>query len=142
MAHVLLELVQVLMGDGKADPVLAKFREHICHSEGSEVLELVDVDEEVSPLGRRYIGPAECCQAEGRDEEAAQERRTVLANPPLGQVDQEHLPLCHDLSDVEVVFGGGQYAVEKGVRQEGPDLVLDWRRSVGPIAEGEAVVLL
>ena len=37
----------------------------------------------------------------------------------------QHLPLVHDLPDAQVLLGRGQYTVEQGIGQEGPDLVLD-----------------
>jgi hypothetical protein len=53
MAHVRRKLVEVLVGDRKPNPVLAKLGEHVGYGEGGEALELVDVDEEVpSPFGR------------------------------------------------------------------------------------------
>ena len=47
MANVRLKLMQILMGDRKADAILTKFREHVCQGQRSEALEFINVDEEM-----------------------------------------------------------------------------------------------
>src|SRR6266478_2846396 len=107
MADVRLELVQVLVGQGEANSVLAKFRQHICQGQGGEALELIDVDEERATLRGRGIGSAERRKTNGRHEQTAKEGRAIRADMPLGQVDQEHLSLVHDPTDVQVLLGRG-----------------------------------
>jgi hypothetical protein len=46
------------MGYGEANTIFAKLRQHVCQGQGGKALELVDIDEEVSALGRRCVGPA------------------------------------------------------------------------------------
>src|SRR5690348_15596268 len=77
VAYVRLELVQILMGHGEADAILAKFREHVCQGQGSKTLEFVDIDEEVSAFGRWCVGSTERCKPDGRDEQPAEERRAI-----------------------------------------------------------------
>src|SRR5262249_46230361 len=87
-----LKLVQVLMGNGEAHPVLAQFREHVGHGESGKALELVYINKEVSPLLGGDIGSTESCQSDGRDQKSTKQRRAVLSDMALCQVDQKHSP--------------------------------------------------
>jgi Potassium-transporting ATPase A subunit len=78
MADVGLELVQVLVGQGEANAILAKLREHVCQGQGRKALELVDVHEEGATLCGWRIRPAKGRKADGRYEQAAQEGRAIL----------------------------------------------------------------
>ena len=51
------------------------------------------------------------------------------------QIDQKHLALVHDVSDAQVLLGRGRYAVEQGIGEERPDLVLDRGSAIGTVAE-------
>jgi hypothetical protein len=51
--------------------------------------------------------------------------RTMSTLRPLSQIDQQHLPLVHDPAD----------PIEQRISQECADLVLNWRRAIGAVAE-------
>ena len=73
----------------------------------------------------------------GRNEQAAKKRRTVFADVALCQIDQQHLAFVHNAADVRVLFRRSQYPIEQGISQESADFVLNWRRTIGAVAEGE-----
>ncbi|MEY9591000.1 hypothetical protein ABIA06_003291 [Bradyrhizobium yuanmingense] len=103
MTHVPFELMKVSVGGSKADPILAELREHVSDGDRREILN-VNIDEKVLPPMRRQLCPAEGSQSKGCDQQTAQQRGAVVADPPLGQVDQQHPALVHDLADVEITL--------------------------------------
>ena len=129
------------MGDGETDAVLAQLREHAGERQRREALKFVHVDEKVTALLRRHLGPAVGGEAERRDKEASKERSAVLADASLGQVDQEHLARVHHLADMQVGPGGGEDAGEHRVGEESSDFVLYGRCAVGAVGEREALEL-
>jgi Tripartite tricarboxylate transporter family receptor len=78
--------VEILIPYGEADTIFAKLGEHVGKGQGGKALELVDVHEEVSAFGGRRVGPAERGKTNGRDKQAAKERRTVFADVSLAPV--------------------------------------------------------
>ena len=70
-----------LVGQDHADVELAELREHGGERQRGEVLELVDIEKEVAPLGLSCVGARECRQTNGRDEESAEQvgdRKSVV----------------------------------------------------------------
>jgi len=90
-------------------------RKHVDERECREALELVNIGEEVATFLGPRICAAECGKTNRRYQEPAEERRTVLSDPPFGQVHQEHLTFVHDFADVEIAFGRCHDAVEQGI---------------------------
>lgn len=71
---VWLKLVQVLMGDREAHPVLPQFGKHVGERQRRERLEFVNIYEEIAAARHRRIGSAVCGQADGRYEERSEQR--------------------------------------------------------------------
>jgi hypothetical protein len=114
-----------------ADAVLPQLGKHIGHRERGEILELVEIA--VERPAARCIGflPAECGKTDRRDEKTAEKGRGVLANLPLGEVHQKDFAFVHDSADVDRLLGCSEDPVERGVRQERADLILNRSNSVG-----------
>jgi hypothetical protein len=129
--------MQILVSKCEANSIFAQFGQHIRQGQSREALEFVDVDKEIATLGRWGVGPAESGKSNRRDEQSTKKRRTVFADVPLRQIYQEHLAFVHNPTDVQIPLGSGQYPIEHGISQKCSNLVLDWCRSVGAVAEGE-----
>jgi hypothetical protein len=115
---------------------------HVGQCERCKALELVDIDEEIAPAYRFGVCAPISRKPKGRDKEPTEERRTVLADSPLCQIDQKYSAFIHELANVAVVLRCRENAVERGIGEEGPNLVLNGRDAFSPIAEGELVELL
>src|SRR5215471_2759667 len=96
------ELMEVLVGDREANPVLTQFRKHVDECERCEALELIDVDEEVPATCRGRVRATERSETYRRHQEATQKRRAVLTKTALGEVHQKHSAAVHDLSNVQI----------------------------------------
>ena len=59
--HVRFELVEMLVREGEADPILPKLGDHVRDRRRSEILKLVEIEEEVFALSFRKL-----CATEGR----------------------------------------------------------------------------
>lgn len=92
MAHVRFKLMKVLVGDSKADPILAELREHVGDGERREILKLVNIDEKVSPLIRRQLRPTKSSQSKRGDQQTP--RSEELSSPirPLAKFTSSTLP--------------------------------------------------
>src|SRR5437870_3919297 len=102
MAHIRLQLMEVLVCHDQANPELAKLRDHVGYRERREGLELVGVNEEGAALGLRQLRPAEGGETNRGHEEGTQEVRAVLAKLTYPEIDDQDLSLVHDLSDMKV----------------------------------------
>src|SRR5262249_31093879 len=103
-------LRQVLMARHNADGVFPQLRGHGGEAPRREALELVEINEERTPLGRFHLGTTERGKRYSRDEESAQERGGILANLTSGQVHNEDLSLIHDPANLERLFWAGKNA--------------------------------
>ena len=75
--HVLVDLVDVLVGEGEVQAIFAGFRENLDEGSGGEILELVDVEVEVPAF---VLGRIDAGQRAGRD--LRDERRRQRRPPP------------------------------------------------------------
>lgn len=130
----IVQLLEVLMGDGQAQAILASLAQDRSERAGREVLELVDVEIEVATLGFGDIGSGHGGLLDGRDEKGSQQRGVVFADTAFAQVDDQHFALVHDFSEVERSAGLADDRAHRAVGQEWPNLVLDRRDSLGAIA--------
>lgn len=96
--HRRVKLVQVLVGERKANTEAARLGEHIREVQWQVqiVLKLIDVDKDRMAARGRDGGAAEHGLPELRDNKTAQERRGLRAEQAPVQVDEQDFPLYED----------------------------------------------
>ena len=94
-------------------------------------MELVEIAVEGPAAGCVGFLPAERGEPDRRDEKAAEKGRGIFTDLPLGEIHQKDFAFIHDPPDVDRLLGGGENPVERGVREECADFVLDRRNSIG-----------
>lgn len=99
---------------------------------GREGRELVQVDDEVPAIRFHHFRPAVGGDLETGQQQRPEERGVGLADLPLGEVDEQHLPIVHDLADRESAPGRGEDPRKQGIGHEGPHFVLDRGNRLGP----------
>ena len=83
VANVRVELVTVLMGQDKAHAVFAQLGHHACEHKRGEAVKFVQIDKEGTARGGWAFGAAEGGKAERGDDQAAKDKRTLLAQTAL-----------------------------------------------------------
>ena len=123
-AQVRRQLVQVLVGQGQGEAVLARFGQDILDVVGRVVLELVQV--EVVGLPRLAVRPGQRRLLQVGHDESSQQGAEALAQDPLRQVDQQHHLLVQHLTKAE---GGlpAKHQADIRVEEEPAQLVQDRR---------------
>lgn len=124
--QLVVQLLEVLMGERERDAILADTREHLGEGRRTEGLKLVDVHVE-----RGAVLAAKRRQIEADDEERTE--KPTLAEPELAlrQVGDEDLPTGEDVVDVEAALRLADDVAEPEVVEELADLV---ERRETPIA--------
>ena len=125
------------MREDEREPVLACLREELAEGRRDEGRELIDVEREGAPCGRRHLRPRVGRELELAHEAGPEERGGVLPDAPLGEVRDEDLPLVHEGAAGERAPGLCHDVPEKRRGQHRGDLVLHGRHDLG--AEGRAV---
>ena len=95
------ELADVLVRHDEPELVLARFAEDGGEGVRDEVLELVHVEVEARAFLALHIGAGERGHIHLVHEDEAEELRVDVADLALAEVDEENLPLVHDLPDIE-----------------------------------------
>src|ERR1700688_2608764 len=96
-----LELVKMLVRQDQPDAVLSQLGDHVRHAERREILELVDVEKEISAIALGHVCAAEGGKADRGHQEATEQGRAVLANLSASKIDQEHLAAVHHSTEME-----------------------------------------
>src|SRR5690606_9413680 len=133
-SYLLRHLGDVLVSQCQVEPVLARLGENLDEARGGEVLELVDVEEEVAPLGFRKVSTVHGGQLQPGNQHGAQERRVVLTQLALRDVDQQDLSPVHNPLDVNRAPAGVGYPPHQGRRDELTDFVENRRNRLSALA--------
>src|SRR5256885_258265 len=115
MTDIGFQLMQMLMCEDQSNAIFAQLGHHVDERKRGEIVELVQIEEERPPVGRRDIRPAESRKTDGRDEEAAQDQRAILTDLAPREIDEEHPPIVHDLAKMQINLGFDKDAIEPWV---------------------------
>ena len=119
------QLIQKLMGQNQAEPILAGLRQDRHKFLCGEVLKLVDEQEEVPPLLLRHASTGHGRQLKLGDKQGAQEIGLVAPKLPLGQVGDEEAAGVHGEPDVHPPPDLPQDVADDWIEKKLPQLVLD-----------------
>ncbi len=103
-SHFVVQLFDVLMGQGQAQAVFAGFRQDIGKRQGDEIVHLVHVEVVGMSPAFRQAGPAQGGQLHPRDQHRAEQGAVVFPNPAFGQIHDQDLLLVHHGAQLESVF--------------------------------------
>ncbi len=123
VAHMFAELPQVLVREHEAEAVLPRLGQDRWDRARYEVLKLIEVAEE---RGRASAAP-HGCEVQGRENEGANERGHVLAEPADGQVDDENDALLEVEVEVESRTLTSKHWARNRMRDQAAELVHDRR---------------
>jgi len=118
-------LVDVLVGESEAETVLASFGKNFDKRGGGKVLELVDVEEEVTPVVLHHIDTVHGGELDFGDKHGTKESGVIFSKFALGKVDEKDLALVHNFLDGEGVVGVVDNAPDQRRGDKLPDLVKD-----------------
>src|ERR1700690_4061602 len=80
MGHALRKLMDILVGEDEAEPILPSFRQYGRENIRREILKFVYIKIEVLAVFFDYILPLQCRKVELRNEHGAEQVRLVLAD--------------------------------------------------------------
>ena len=116
LAYRLRQLVNVLVREREAQPILARF----CQDGGKgirrEVLELVNEEVEVPAFGFRPIRPRHRAKLELRHQKRAKQIRLVMPKLALGQVGDEQPSVVHHEGYVHLLLHLAQNVPHDGIQ--------------------------
>ena len=116
---------QVLICDDKAKTELPRLAQNGGEGFGTEILELIYIEEKVAALRFRNVRPTHGRQLNAAYQEGAEEIGSVFADFPFAQVDDQDASLVHDFAEIETRAGLPDNRPEDRLTEELPDLVLD-----------------
>src|SRR5438067_11438756 len=96
--------MQFLVGEDQYQMVFAGAGEDSGHGGRDEVMELVDIEVEISPLGRLDLLPAHGELAELGDQKRAKQVSVFFADGALGELAKKDFPLAHTRGNAEPVL--------------------------------------
>jgi hypothetical protein len=100
VASRFLHLGPVLIRDGQGQSVLSRFRKDCRKGIRGEILELVDVDKEVTTFLFRLISPTHCTELQARNEKCPEHGRGVFANAAFAAVHDQNPTVVHDIAKI------------------------------------------
>src|SRR5437016_11565403 len=104
--------MDVLRRERESHVELAQLGNHARDRERGEVLELVNVEEVVSPLFLLHFCAAERSKSKRRHEKSAEEMRAVFSEFSHREIDDQDSLAIHDLAKAQLVRSFDKEAVE------------------------------